>query len=156
LTTTRTIVVAVALSLVLTVVFGLALGMGQVIGRVIERGFGATEARADAADSDGRMIAVTGPVGSGVSVLWLVDSEKKRISVYRCENGKNLVWVAARNVEWDFLVEGYKDDSELSSEAVRRKWERFATGRSIDKPPKAAGGAETEPVEPAGDDEKDR
>jgi hypothetical protein len=89
-------------------------------------------------------------------VLWLIDTEKKRISVYRSENGKNLVWVAARNVEWDFKVEGYHDESSLSSEDLRRQWERFATGRTTDVPPREDGGAETEPVEPAGDDEKDR
>ena len=86
----------------------------------------------------------------------MLDTEKKRISVYRSENGKNLVWVAARNAEWDFLVEGYHDESSQSSDDLRRQWERFTTGKSPAVPPKAGGVTETEPVEPAGGDEKDR
>jgi hypothetical protein len=101
------------------------------------------------------MIAVTGDVGSGTSVLWLIDTEKKRISVYRSKNGKNIEWVASRNVELDFKVEGYHDESALSAEELRRRWEKHALRRPLEQP-RGAGGEETPPVERPGAGSEDR
>ena len=49
-----------------------------------------------------RFIAATGSVGSGMSVLWLVDTEGKRVLIYGTSNlGKNIELRGARNIEWD-------------------------------------------------------
>src|SRR6188508_1490252 len=55
--------------------------------------------------SNNRFIAATGSVGSGMSVLWLVDTEGKRVLVYGTNNlGKDIEFRAARNVEWDLKL----------------------------------------------------
>ncbi len=66
------------------------------------------------ADSNGKMIAVTGTVGSGVSVLWIIDTEGRHLAVYRCRGGKTIELVAARNVKWDLQIEEFHDESRYS------------------------------------------
>jgi len=154
LATTRTTVVAVALALAFGLGLGLAVGnrgSGEGSGRTEP---GAAHAEGATANSNGRMIAVTGAVGSGVSVLWLVDTEDQRLSVYRSENGKNLVWVAGRNIAYDFKVEGYHDDSKESAEKLRRLWEQHALKQPLERPKKDEGGAVTGPE--SGDGKEDR
>ena len=155
MTTTRTTVVAVALALVVGTILGLSVGLGQSVGRILRGGAGEANAQGATANSNGSMIAVTGAVGSGTSVLWLVDTEQKRVSVYRSENGKNLVWVAARSVAHDFTVEGYHDESSLSAEELRRRWEQHALTRPLDRPSPDSG-SETEPIERPGPGKEDR
>jgi hypothetical protein len=75
--------------------------------------------------SNNRYIAATGSVGSGMSVLWLVDTEGKRVLVYGTNNlGKNIEFRAARNFEWDAKVEYLNDDSQYSVEDMRRLAEK--------------------------------
>jgi hypothetical protein len=145
--TTRKTACLVAISLLAGLGAGLALGLGQALAT---RLLGEGEARASGgtADSGNGMIAVTGDVGSGTSVLWLVDTEKKRLSVYRAPLGKALEWVGARNVEWDFKVEGFHDESPVSSEEMRRRWEQHALREPT--APAETGGAGTEPAKPGG------
>lgn len=74
---------------------------------------------------NGRFVAATGSVGSGMSVLWLIDTDTKRVLVYGTSNlGKNVELRAARNIEWDLRLDEYRDDSQYSSEDLRRVWER--------------------------------
>jgi hypothetical protein len=155
LATTRTTIVAAALALVVGLVLGLSMGVGRTVWEAMRPGAGAAHAQDATADSDGRMIAVTGAVGSGTSVLWLVDTETKRVSVYRSELGKNLVWVAARNVAHDFKVEGYNDESSKSAEELRRLWEQHALKRPLERP-KGDQGAVTEPEKKPGDGKEGR
>ncbi|MEN8151792.1 MAG: hypothetical protein ABFS86_18390 [Planctomycetota bacterium] len=63
------------------------------------------------ADSNGRMIAVTGTVGSGVSVLYVIDTETGNLAVYQCKGGKSIALVAARNIEWDLKIQAFHDES---------------------------------------------
>jgi hypothetical protein len=72
------------------------------------------------ADSNGSMIAVTGTIGSGVSVLWLVDTQEKRLVTYHCRGGKSIELVAARNIEWDFKIDQFHDESRYSPEHLRK------------------------------------
>jgi hypothetical protein len=68
-----------------------------------------------------RFIAATGSVGSGMSVLWLVDTEGKRVLVYGSSNlGKNVEFRAARNIEWDLKLDWLNDESQYSVEDMRR------------------------------------
>jgi len=148
----RTTIIAVALALVLGLVIGLSVETGRTLWQSWRTGGGAAQAQGGTADSDGRFVAVTGAVGSGTSVLWLIDTEKKRVCVYKSENGKNLVWVASRNVAYDFKVEGYHDESSLSAEELRRRWEQHSTPGE----PKSEKGAVTEPVKGPEDGKEDR
>ena len=72
-----------------------------------------------------RMIAATGSVGSGMSVLWILDTETKRLLVYGTNSlGKNVELRAARNVTWDLALDELNDDSQYKSEDLRRLAER--------------------------------
>ncbi len=74
-----------------------------------------------------RYIAATGSVGSGMSVLWLVDTEGKRLVLYGTSNlGKSLELRAARNIEWDLKLDEYMDDSQYKAEDLQRLAQRQA------------------------------
>src|SRR5689334_1383868 len=65
------------------------------------------------ADSNGRMIAVTGVDLTGGSLLYLIDTESRHLSVYQASGGTkstmNLKWVGARNIDLDLSVDGWND-----------------------------------------------
>jgi hypothetical protein len=77
------------------------------------------------ADGDRTMVAVTGTSSTGAAVLYLVDTHRKRLCVYQ-SNGKNIELVAARNLEYDFKIEAYRDtsDEEVQVPTLRAKWQR--------------------------------
>ncbi len=95
-------------------------------------------------NANNRFIAATGSVGSGMSVLWLVDTEAKRVLVYGSSNlGKNIELRAARNFEWDVKLESMNDDSQLNVEDMRRLAEKQR--QPAPQPGKDAGGAGAQP-----------
>ena len=91
--------------------------------------------------SNGRFIAATGSVGSGMSVLWLVDTEARRLVVYGANSmGKSIELRAARNIEWDLRLDEYNDESQYKAEDLerlsrRQKEQKPASG---EKPPAPA------------------
>jgi hypothetical protein len=97
-------------------------------------------------NANNRFIAATGSVGSGMSVLWLVDTETKRVLVYGTNNlGKALEFRAARNIEWDLKLEWMNDESQYNVEDMRRLAERQRQPKS--EPPKKD---DAPPAPPAG------
>ncbi|MBM3990384.1 MAG: hypothetical protein FJ298_05170 [Planctomycetes bacterium] len=67
------------------------------------------------ADSNGRMVAVTGTDITGASVLYLVDTEKMRLAVYAAASTgsyQGVRLVGARRIELDMELNGYNDKSE--------------------------------------------
>jgi hypothetical protein len=72
------------------------------------------------ADSNNRMIAVTGTIGSGVSVLWAIDTQAMQLAVYQCRGGKTVELVAARKIEFDFKIEEFHDESLYKPEYLRK------------------------------------
>ena len=68
--------------------------------------------------SSNGFIAVTGSYGVGTSVLYLIDTVHKQISVYEARGGtqsmRRLVWVGARRIDRDLEVLGYRDESEYT------------------------------------------
>jgi len=89
--------------------------------------------------SNNRFIAATGSVGSGMSVLWLVDTEGKRVLVYGTNNlGKDIEFRAARNVEWDLKLEFLNDDSQYQVEDLKRLAEKQKAPPAL--PPKEGAG----------------
>jgi len=122
--------------------WGLAAGLALVcLGLVAESsqdGGGATPepARAlpltsgyGAADSNDRMIAVTGVDVTGGSLLFLIDTQNRHLAVYQAQGGTsstmNVKWVGGRNIDLDLQVDGFNDKSELSFKELSR---RFADG----------------------------
>lgn len=94
-----------------------------------------------------RFVAATGSVGSGMSVLWLIDTEAKRLVVYGTGNlGKSVELRAARNIEWDLRLDEYNDESQYSAEDLERLARRRqrVAGRKAGKPEseKGDGGSE--------------
>ena len=65
------------------------------------------------ADSNNRMIAVTGMDVTGQSVLYLVDTESKQLAVYQASGGasstQGVKLVGARNIGLDLLLDGFND-----------------------------------------------
>jgi len=97
-----------------------------------------------AVNSNNRFIAATGGVGSGMSVLWVVDTETKRVLVYGTNSlGKDIELRAARNIEWDTKLEYLNDDSQWKVEDLQNLAEKRAKAAA---PPK-----EKEPA-PSGKD----
>lgn len=76
-------------------------------------------------DGDRSMIAVTGTYGSGASVLYVIDTRSKHMSVYRTDNGRKIELVGARDLTWDFKLEDYNDQSPagMMPGELRRSWE---------------------------------
>jgi hypothetical protein len=91
--------------------------------------------------SNNRFIAATGSVGSGMSVLWLVDTEGKRVLVYGTNNlGKDVEFRAARNIEWDLKLEFLNDESQYQVEDLKRLAEKQKAAQApAPKEPPAAG-----------------
>ncbi len=79
------------------------------------------------ADSNHRMIAVTGIDVTGTSVLYVIDTVEKRLSVYQADGGSKstsgIRWVGARNIGLDFEVDGWNDRSEVSYKELRDRFD---------------------------------
>lgn len=78
-------------------------------------------------DADRGLIAVTGQYGSGAAALYVIDTKSRHMAVYRLENGRELEFVSARNMTYDFYLESVNDRSRdwLKPESLRRSWQRF-------------------------------
>jgi hypothetical protein len=83
-------------------------------------------------DANRDLIAVTGSYGSGASVLYLIDTRTRHLSVYKTDNGRKLEFVAARNFEYDLKLDTYNDGSEtgFGPDELRRSWIRTRGGAS--------------------------
>ena len=101
----------IALVAVVAFVVGQSSGDQQALGQSTPGG---------TANSNNVMIAVTGTIGSGVSVLWIVDTEQRQLAVYRSKGGKTIELVAARNIEWDLKVDQFHDESLLRPDQLKK------------------------------------
>lgn len=113
---------------ILVLSVALALSVGWLLGRGPEPAW-AQSAPSNYAggtvSGNNRMIAATGSVGSGMSVLWLIDTKANRLVVYGTGNlGKNVELRAARNIEWDLKLDEYHDDSQYRPEDLERLWRK--------------------------------
>ena len=80
------------------------------------------------ADSNNRMIAVTGIDVTGSSILYLVDTETMRLAVYQANGGsastQGVKLVGARRIDLDMLLDGLNDESEYTYKELRDEFER--------------------------------
>lgn len=88
-------------------------------------------------DSNGTMIAVTGVDVTGASLLYLVDTVGRHLTVYQASGGTkstmNVRWVGARNIDLDLQVDGWNDRSQYTYQELA---DRFASKGSMDLPAK--------------------
>ena len=70
------------------------------------------------ADSNDRMIAVTGVDVTGGSILYVIDTVARQLAVYTAQGGTSstmsLKFIGGRNIDLDLQVNGYNDKSEYS------------------------------------------
>jgi hypothetical protein len=118
----------VALAAAAAFLAGGALNRGEALGQGYPGG---------TADSNNRMIAVTGTIGSGVSVLYVIDTVERQLAIYQCRGGKSVELVAARRIEWDLKVDQFHDESLYTPDSLRKRY---------------YGGAETEEGDGGGSD----
>src|SRR5262245_58322138 len=78
-------------------------------------------------DSNGTMIAVTGVDVTGGSILYLIDTKTRHLSVYQATGGtastSNLRWVGGRNIDLDLKVDGFNDKSLYSYKDLAQRFE---------------------------------
>lgn len=78
------------------------------------------------ADSNHRMIAVTGIDITGNNVLYVIDTINAHIAVYQANGGSKgthgIKMVAARNIGLDLRLNGWNDESEHSYEDLEAKF----------------------------------
>jgi hypothetical protein len=76
------------------------------------------------ADSNNRMIAVTGVDITGASILYLVDTVNYRLAVYQANGGaastQGLKLVGARRIDLDLQLDGLNDKSDYTYKALRQ------------------------------------
>jgi hypothetical protein len=79
------------------------------------------------ADSNNRMIAVTGVDITGASILYLVDTVNYRLAVYQANGGtgatQGVKLVGARRIDLDLLLDGLNDKSDYTYKKLRQMFE---------------------------------
>ena len=95
-------------------------------------------------DANRDIVALTGQIGSGVEVLYLVDTRTRHLSVYRVHGGKRIELVAARNCTYDLRLETLNDNSPelLRPGVLRRSWQQFNKGAVPEKKTPESAGSE--------------
>jgi hypothetical protein len=105
----------------------------QLASKAMPLGSGAT------ADSNGRMIAVTGVDVTGASVLYLVDTERMCLGVYQATStgsSQGVRFVGSRRIELDMQLDGFNDRSDYSYKQLKSEFEKnglFPAGKTEPK-----------------------
>lgn len=80
------------------------------------------------ADSNNRMIAVTGTDITGSSVLYLVDTVNNRLAVYQASGGgegtQGLKFIGARRIDLDLQLDGWNDNSTWTYKKLASEFEK--------------------------------
>ena len=86
-----------------------------------------SEESGQAASANG-FLAVTGSYGVGTSVLYLVDTVNRQLSVYEARGGsteqRRIVLVGARKIDLDLQLRGYNDRSEYQYKQLQNLFEK--------------------------------
>lgn len=124
----------VALALVASVVLGPALA-GTAQETRTPRPI-AQQSAGMSADSNNRMIAVTGVDITGQSVLYLVDTVSKQLAVYQASGGAagthSIKLVGARRIDLDLQLEGLNDKTEVDGKSLSYSELRATFEREVD------------------------
>jgi len=83
-------------------------------------------------NSNNRFVAITTPVGSGESVLFVLDSESEQLLTYRFVRGKGLEFLAARKIDYDLRITEWNDQSRFTRDEMKNMFERQAARAAAD------------------------
>ena len=75
-------------------------------------------------DSNNRFVAVTTPIGSGESALFLIDAKLEQLLIYRFQRNKGLEFLAGRKIDMDLKITEYRDISEFSRNELKRQYQK--------------------------------
>ncbi len=75
-------------------------------------------------NSNNRFVAVSAPIATGDSILYVLDSKAEQLLIYRYLLGKGVQVVAARKIDYDLRMSGYKDFSEYSRDELKALFEK--------------------------------
>ncbi|MCP5042975.1 MAG: hypothetical protein GY944_18275 [bacterium] len=115
-------------------------GNPELPGRLQGRGFSAPGG--GTSDSNNRAIAISASIGGGESAVYYFDTASQRLLVYQYRglvNGNRplrpgdkggLRLLAARHMDFDLRLEGYRDLSERTRNELKQRWEK-AYGASV-------------------------
>ena len=85
-------------------------------------------ASAATADSNNRMIAVTGTDITGASILYLVDTVNNRLAVYQAQGGtdgtRGVTFVGARRIDLDMQLDGWNDRSDWTYKKLKDEFSK--------------------------------
>lgn len=93
------------------------------------------------ADSNGKMIAVTGIDVTGSSVLYLVDTERMCLGVYQATStgsSQGVRFVGSRRIELDMQLDGFNDRSDYTYKDLKNEFEKnglFPSGKGAQPEP---------------------
>jgi hypothetical protein len=80
------------------------------------------------ADSNNRMIAVTGTDITGSSILYLVDTVNNRLAVYQAQGGadnsRGVTFIGARRIDLDLQLDGWNDRSEWTYKKLKDEFSK--------------------------------
>jgi hypothetical protein len=88
------------------------------------------------------MVAVSGACGLGgeVSVLYVIDTEKKQLAIYGAFGGRAIEFLAARKIFYDFELIEFNDETPraFSARNLQTAWEKQAgkDKATKDEPPR--------------------
>ncbi|MDP6539551.1 MAG: hypothetical protein QF903_09210 [Planctomycetota bacterium] len=78
------------------------------------------------ADSNGRMIAVTGIDLTGSSILYLIDTQDPHLAIYQATGGSSSTQgvrlVGARKIDLDLRLDGFNDKSQYTYKDLERQF----------------------------------
>lgn len=77
-------------------------------------------------NSNNRFVAITTPVGSGESVLFVLDAKHEQLLTYRFVRGKGLEFLAARKIDYDLRITEWNDQSRFTRDEMKIEFERQA------------------------------
>ena len=105
-------------------VVGLLVVCAFLLGTIVSIS-GAQDANAGTAMAGNSVIAVTGAVGSGIDMLYVIDGEKKQLAAYPAFGGK-LKFVAARRIRYDLELKAMNDETPrgASVDVLHELWRR--------------------------------
>ncbi len=102
--------------------------LAALLGGALVRWSAPQPASAQSADSGHRYVAVAGEYMTGVSILYVLDQETQHLAVYEAHGGganaREVVFVGARDIALDTLLDGFNDESEISAAELRAEFEK--------------------------------
>lgn len=105
-----------------------------LLGAILGRWSAPSPVQAQAAASNNRFAAVAAEYQTGVSLLYVLDSETGRLAVYEARGGakssQRVSLVGVRNISLDLQLDGFNDESEYRYDDLKDIFEERRIGTS--------------------------